>query len=101
MSFVSVLDSLIVWVFFLSALISLILPKPRFQCRVGPFTLLCSSTNAVPGLCGPLSLVHHTEVSLLQGAGLASLPRLVVRISIGSHVFAKALILLMLVLLCA
>lgn len=55
----------------------------------------------VAGMCCPLSLVQNTEVSLLQGAGLASLPRLFTPISVGSHVLAKALILLTLVFLCA
>lgn len=72
MSFVSVLDNLIVWVFLSAALISLLLPKSLFPWSVSPFASLSLSTNLVASLSRPLSLLQDTEVSLLQGAGVAS-----------------------------
>lgn len=59
-----------------------------------PFTYLCLSTSVLGKATVIGSTLHFTEVSALQGGGLATLSSLLTPISVGSSFFIKLTIVL-------
>jgi len=77
LTFVSISDALVIWVFFLAALTSLFFPLPTIFNIDSPFVRLCYSTCSLARVSVLFSHVSRTEVSCLQAGGLALVPGLV------------------------
>jgi len=91
-SFLGVLDKLFLWVLVLVSYLVFSYPNKLFG--YSPFLYLSCSTSFLRCPIVSASRLHLTEVSELQGCGLASLPSTITGVRLGSHVLIKLLIML-------
>ena len=91
-SVLSLADKFVVWGVFAASFVFFVCPLSVGTRLSSPLVSLSKMTSFLSSRTSPASRFHYSEVSGLQGLGLAELPRLLAPISIGRLFLSKFLV---------